>query len=116
MKTKTRMPPCHESLRPLYERAVREGRIAPPEAVYERLKAAQERWLAEEGRSRGPGSAAEDAAVGRLSVSVALGPPKTVSALEDLLRRYCLSAGVVELTAHARKVNGGITVEITESR
>ena len=35
-------------------------------------------------------------------------------ALKDLIRLYCETTGVVELTAHARAINGQIAVELTE--
>ncbi len=96
MKRKLRMPACHENLRPLYERAVREGRICPPEEVHARLAAVEERWLAERKSSTAP--------------------PANADALKDLIRLYCETTGVVELTAHARAVNGQIAVEVTERR
>jgi hypothetical protein len=56
-------------LRPLYERAVREGRIAPPEEVSAQLAAAEAQWQAE-----------------RKSSSA---PPANPDALKDLIRAYC---------------------------
>lgn len=96
MKRKLRMPACHENLRPLYERAVREGRIAKPEEVSAQLAAAEEQWRA----ARKPSST----------------PPTNADALKDLIRLYCEATGVVELTAHARAVNGQIAVGVMERR
>jgi len=47
MKRPLKIPTCHENLRPLYERAVGEGRIAAPEEVSAQLTAAEEQWQAE---------------------------------------------------------------------
>jgi len=96
MKRKTRIPVCHESLRPLYERAISEGRIAAPDDVSLQLTEVEEQWMGEQKSS-----------------SV---PPADARGLRDLLRRYCQTKGIAELTAHARKVNGKIAVEVTESR
>ncbi|MBI3920700.1 MAG: hypothetical protein HY318_04715 [Armatimonadetes bacterium] len=43
-------------------------------------------------------------------------PRHKPDALKSFLRLYCETTGVIELTAHARKVKGKIAVEVTESR
>ena len=96
MKRKTRIPVCHESLRPLYERAVREGRIAMPDDVSMQIAEVEEQWKAQQKSSTAP--------------------PADARGLRDLLRRYCQTTGIAELTAHARRIKGRIDVEVTESR
>lgn len=96
MRSERRIPACHKNLQPLYERAVREGRIAGPDDVSAELEAAEEQW--EAGQRLFPG------------------PSATANTLRDFIRLYCQNRGIVELTAHARKVKGRIAVEVTESR
>ena len=90
-----RMPPCHENLRSLFERALAEGRLAPSEEISARLLSAEERWR---------------------RVLEGTGRPSTRDDLRAVLASYCEATGVGELKARAWRINGDIEVEITESR
>jgi hypothetical protein len=94
MKRQRLVPSCSETLTPLYERARREGRVASPEDAPALLRSVAAAWRDEQAAST----------------------PPDLEDVKAVIHDYCITAGVIQLSAWAEEIDGHIDVRILERK